>query len=112
MRDRLETGVLHSKAYRPGWFARIFKREATFITSLSEGQTMTWRRMEQLLSTHDVRALNTINKPFDPQFMRAVAVEYTPGLPNNKVVSELRKGFIWKDEVLRIAEVKVNKEEE
>ncbi|MEN8236189.1 MAG: nucleotide exchange factor GrpE [Pseudomonadota bacterium] len=112
LRDRLEAGVLHSKNYRSGWLARIFQRESAFVASLSQGQDMMLRRVDQLLSSHDVQAINAIGKSFDPKFMRAVAVEYSPGLPNNEVILELRKGFIWKDEILRVAEVKVNKEEE
>jgi molecular chaperone GrpE len=41
--------------------------------------------------------------------MRAVEVESDHQLRNGIVTEELRKGFMWDKELLRIAEVKVNK---
>jgi molecular chaperone GrpE len=41
--------------------------------------------------------------------MRVIEVESRPDLAAGFVTGELRKGFVWNDELLRPAEVKVNK---
>jgi molecular chaperone GrpE len=41
--------------------------------------------------------------------MSAVEICQDPKLDNGMVVEELRKGFIFEENVLRLAEVKVNK---
>jgi molecular chaperone GrpE len=41
--------------------------------------------------------------------MRAVEMDSQPHLENGIVTGELRKGFLWEEDVLRLAEVKVNK---
>jgi len=113
LRDCLEMGVNHHKTYRPHFLIRrLIKREQAFIASMCEGQAMTLRRVDQLLANYEVRFLTTVQKPFDPQCMRAIGVEHRTDLPNGIVISEVRKGFIWKSELLRTAEVKVNKIEE
>jgi molecular chaperone GrpE len=109
LRDRLKIATTHSSAYRPSWLERIFKRKAIFIASMSKGQAMTLRRVDQLLSTYEVHTINTIHQPFNPQLMQAVTVEYHPEFPDGVVTAEMNKGFIWKEEVLRVAKVKVNK---
>jgi molecular chaperone GrpE len=70
---------------------------------------MTLRRLEQLLACYQISPLEALNKPLDLHCMQAVEVEYQPQLKNGIVTGELRKGFMWEEEVLRQAEVKVNK---
>lgn len=112
LRDRLEIGLTHHKTYKVHKWMPIFKRIQTLFASMHEGQMMTLRRLDQLLSNYEVCALKTDQEPFDPHCMRVVAVEHHADLSDGIVVAEMRKGFRWKDEILRVAEVKVNKTEE
>ncbi len=105
--DRMEAGMDALRHYKPGFWGSKYQLE--FVESLREGQGMTVRRVEQLLERYRVRAINALGKPLDPYAMRAVETANDPAYANGCVVEELRKGFMWEDEVLRLAEVRVNK---
>lgn len=110
LRDRMAAGVQAAASYRPGRFKRWRrKREIGLLKALGEGQALTLQRLEQLLSSYDVQSIEAINRGFDPHLMRAAEIERRPELDNGIVTAELRRGFYWGEEVLRIAEVKVNK---
>jgi molecular chaperone GrpE len=109
--DRLTSGleVLHN--YRP--VASLFKhsrdQDVRFIRHFKAGQVMTVRRFDQLLQRYQVRPVDCIGQLFDPVTMSAVETGHDPKLENGIVLEELRKGFLFQDQVLRLAEVKVNK---
>jgi molecular chaperone GrpE len=108
--DRLEAGLATLKSYSPSFFGIYFsKREIRLIRGLQDGQAMTLRRLDQLLARYQVRPLEALNKALDPHCMQAVEVDSQPGIENGIVTGELRKGFMWENEILRLAEVKVNK---
>jgi len=110
--DRLDAGmkILNNYTERSSFLTRYFtQRERRLIQGLQEGQAMTLRRTLQLLGRYQVHPLEVLNKPLDPHTMWAVEVDFQPKLENGIVTEELRKGFMWDKEVLRIAEVKVNK---
>ncbi len=108
--DRIEAGAATLNSYRlSSWTTQFCRKEIRLIRGLQEGQAMTLRRLEQLLARYQIRPLEALNKPLDPHSMQAVEVEYQPQLENGIVTGELRKGFMWEEEVLRQAEVKVNK---
>jgi molecular chaperone GrpE len=111
--DRLAAGQAVLQHYRPvtGWFRRVksFKQDRQFIQSIQEGQAMTLRRLEETLARHHVRPLETLGLPVDPHTMTVVELDRQPGLDNGVVTAELRKGFLWGEETLRLAEVKANK---
>ncbi|NOT13683.1 MAG: nucleotide exchange factor GrpE [Methylococcaceae bacterium] len=109
--DRLSTGVDMLQSYRP--LRSLFKKsrdtDIQFIKRFREGQLMTVRRFDQLLRRYQVRAIGCVGKLLDPVTMTAVETCHDPALENGIVVEELRKGFLYQDQVLRLAEVKVNK---
>jgi len=107
--DRIEAGAVTLNSYSTSSWSQICRKEIRLIRGLQEGQAMTLRRLEQLLARYQIRPLETLNKPLDPHCMQVVEVEYQPELTNGIVTGELRKGFIWEEEILRQAEVKVNK---
>lgn len=110
--DRIKQAMELNPQHRPSWFARLFKRELTVIAALKESQEICLRRLEQLLSNHDVHPIPTENQPFNPHTMRAVALEHYPDLANDSIVQEIQAGFLWHDNVLRVAEVTINKHKE
>ena len=111
MYDRLNTGVEVLQNYQP--VNRLFKKsrpkDVHFIERFKEGQLMTLRRFEQALSEHQVRVIDCVGKRLDPVTMSAVETEQDVTQENGLVLQELRKGFLFKGQVLRLAEVKVNK---
>ena len=58
----------------------------------------------QLLSSEDVREVNTAGQPFDPQTMDCT--EVVPG-PKDTVISVITRGYLHHDRVLRPARVTV-----
>ena len=49
----------------------------------------------------------TVGQPFDPNLMEAVEIVSTNDQPEQTVVAEVVRGYLWGDKVLRIAQVKV-----
>jgi molecular chaperone GrpE len=109
--DRLSEGLAILKKYQPvkTLFKSSRKKDIRVIHRFKEGQGMTIRRLEQLLWQYKVRPMECVGKQFDPEKMHAVTTAFDPTWDNGKVLEELRKGFLFQDQVLRLAEVKVNK---
>ena len=51
--------------------------------------------------------MNAVDKPFDPNLHNAVIHVEDENLPENTVVEEMQKGYMYKDQVLRHSMVKV-----
>jgi molecular chaperone GrpE len=109
LRDRIEAGVQTLGAYRPGRWDRFCKQGLRLLGGLREGQEITLRRLDQVLAGYRVSPLEVMGRPLDPHTMRATEVESRTDLNSGIVTGELRKGFLWEGEVLRLAEVRVNK---
>ena len=109
--DRLTVGFGVLQNYHPvsSLFNHSKKQDVRFIKSFKEGQSITLKRFEQLLQRHNVHAIDCIGKLLDPRTMSAVKIDHNPKLDNGIVIEELRKGFLFEENVLRLAEVKVNK---
>ena len=109
--DRLSVGFGVLQNYHPvsSLFNHSKKQDVRFIKSFKEGQSMTLKRFEQLLQRHNVYPIDCIGKLLDPRTMSAVEISHDPKLDNGIVIEELRKGFLFEENVLRLAEVKVNK---
>ena len=107
LRDRLEAGQHQAERFRPGWLGR--RKTKTFLASMAEGMAMNLRRLEESLARRGVRALAVVGRPFDPRAMHAAELTHDPALPEGQVTVELRRGFLLQDQLLRPAEVAVNR---
>jgi len=58
-----------------------------------------------------VTAIEVLNQSLDPYSMTAIEIDHNPKIDDGIVTEELRKGFKWQNKILRLAEVKVNKQE-
>ncbi|SEH06172.1 nucleotide exchange factor GrpE [Candidatus Venteria ishoeyi] len=108
--DRLDAGLCALNAFQPKshWFGTC-DQEQHFIASIQEGQAMTLQRLEQILATHQVKAIDSFGRILDPHRMKAIETIKDETHEDGTVAEEFRKGFTWNDEVLRMAEVKVVK---
>lgn len=108
---RMSTGLTVLHNYRPlsAVLRKSRKKDVSFITRFKEGQVMTHTRFEQFLQQHQVQEIECVGKLLDPVTMTAVETGQDPRFENGIVLQELRKGFLFQDQVLRLAEVKVNK---
>ena len=115
LRDRFEAGlrVLHN--YHPTLWVRVLgrrRRERNLLQAIAQGQDISLRRLDQILNAQQVIPLAAEGQPLDPHTMRAAELDERPDLANGIVTEELRKGYLWRGELLRLAEVKVNRRPE
>ncbi len=113
--DRQEAGLRVLQNYRPTVLSRLFglgRRERALLQAITQGQDISLRRLEQLLNSQHVTALPALGQPLDPHTMRAAEVEQRRDVGNGIVTEELRRGYLWQGELLRLAEVKVNRQPE
>lgn len=111
VRDRLAAAVEVFNAYQPGFFARLAPAQTKLVQGLGEGLVLTLRRLDDALLRRSVRPIVAIGGRFDHNTMQVVGVESVTGRGAGEVVSEARRGYLCGDELLRLAEVIVNKQE-
>lgn len=109
--DRLNNGQQVLQNYRPinALFRHSKKNDVRFIKHVTTGQLMTLERFKQLLNSYHVTPIDCIGKCLNPTMMTAVETAQNTQLATGIVLDELRTGFLYNDQVLRLAEVKVNK---
>lgn len=91
------------------FFSKFCRREREWIKRQAEGQQMTLRRLLDVLEMCGVEPVPAEREMFDPRFMKAVGTDSRADLGEGAVVAELRKGFSWRGNPLRAAEVIVNR---
>jgi molecular chaperone GrpE len=77
--------------------------------SLREGVELIKRDLLALLRKHGVQEEDPLGQRFDPEAHQALSTEHVPGAPEGSVVEVFRKGYSFKDRLLRPALVKVAK---
>jgi molecular chaperone GrpE len=78
-------------------------------TSLRMGVELIHRELLSLLDSHGVTAHDPTGQPFEPERHQALLHEEAPGFADGTVVETFRKGYYFKDRLLRPALVKVAK---
>lgn len=81
-------------------------------SSIVEGIRMTLGGILDLIERYQVKPIESVGKPFDPQFHQAFQQQVSEDHPHNTVLSELQKGYLLHDRLLRPAMVVVSKKEE
>ena len=110
IRDRIANAVVMSGHYQPGAFALIARhQERKLIKSLHDGQQLTLERLDQLLSSLQVKPIQTLGKPFNPDTMCAIEVSHDDAFDNHVVSRQISAGYCWQDRVIRAAQVIVNR---
>jgi molecular chaperone GrpE len=75
--------------------------------SLREGVELTRRELLAILESQGVKIEDPRGQPFDPERHQALAHEPVPGVAEGTVVEVYRKGYSYRDRLLRPALVKV-----
>lgn len=73
------------------------------------GIRITQKRIMKLFEKWDVRPIDAIGNPFDPDLHVSVDVKRTSDVPENTVIEEQRRGYLLGNDVIRYAEVVVAK---
>ena len=75
--------------------------------AFADGVLMIYNQMIKTLEDLGVKAIECIDKPFDPNLHNAVMHVEDENFGENEVIEELLKGYMYKDSVLRHSMVKV-----
>jgi molecular chaperone GrpE len=95
--DNLERALEHAKSSQD-------------FDSLREGVSMTRRLFEDTLAKHGVTSVVALGELFDPRLHDALQHVETTDVAPNHVVTEVAKGYMLKDRLMRPALVVVSKE--
>ncbi len=79
------------------------------IASLQAGVAMIQQQLKNTLAESGLEEIDGSGKPFDPMWHEAVAQQETADVPEGHVVQQLRKGYKFRDRLLRPATVIVAK---
>jgi len=72
-----------------------------------EGVRIIYRKLVTLLEKQGVRPFDSVGKLFTPDRHEAVAVTEEEGVEPGTIIEELRRGYLWNNELLRPAQVRV-----
>ena len=76
--------------------------------AVRQGVELTVRQLREVLAAAGVTPMEVVGQPFDPVRHEAVARGAAEGLEEGLVAEEYRRGYIFRDQVLRPAMVKVS----
>ena len=92
------------------WLQRLRCGEnQQILRSVHEGQKMTLDRALELLRLYGAVPMEVVGRRFDPHTMRAVGTDSLSGLEDGVVSNESRTGFTLHGDILRPADVRVNR---
>ena len=77
--------------------------------SLKTGIQMIFTQMKSFLSEAGVEEIDAVNKQFDPNLHEAVSQQAVEDVPEGQVVQQMRKGYRYRDRLIRPAMVVVAK---
>ena len=68
---------------------------------MADGVNMTLKEILKVFEKFNVKPIESIGQPFDPTFHQAMMQEETDDYPENTVITELQKGYMIHDRLLR-----------
>lgn len=74
-----------------------------------EGLEGILKNIDSLLASEGVREIETVGTPFDPNVHDAIAYSTRESTPENTVTTEIRKGYLLNNRVLRPSLVEISK---
>jgi molecular chaperone GrpE len=74
-----------------------------------DGLTSILKNMDSFLSTYGVSPIDALGEIFDPKLHEAISIKVDPSLDENTITSEIRKGYILHNRVIRPSLVEISK---
>lgn len=74
-----------------------------------EGFLKIKKQLIDLLKEEGVEEMESLGKDFDPYYHDAIEICETESVESGKIIEEYEKGYLYNNEVIRPAKVKVNK---
>lgn len=78
------------------------------LSALMAGVQLTLKSLVTTLEKFEVKVVESVGKPFDPQQQEALTMDVSETVPANHVIQEFEKGYFYKDRLLRPAKVVVS----
>jgi|TARA_B110000116_G_scaffold269295_1_gene284964 molecular chaperone GrpE len=76
---------------------------------IAKGMEMVQKQLEEFLSTQGATEISAIGQPFDPNIHEAISQEANDYIPEDNIITQIRKGYKLHDRLLRAANVIVSK---
>ncbi len=89
-------------------FERAMNIKIEGAEKYTAGFKMIYDNLINILTAHEIKEIDVLDKVFDPNIMNAVLTEENKDKDNNIVLECLQKGYMYKDKLIRPAMVKVN----
>ncbi|MBI4308835.1 MAG: nucleotide exchange factor GrpE [Candidatus Omnitrophica bacterium] len=86
-----------------------FKAKEGMDPNLVKGLQMVFDNLRELMNKYDVRPIESVGKPFDPNRHEPLMQAETNEAPDGQVLEEFQKGYTLAGRVVRTAKVKVAK---
>ncbi len=83
--------------------------EQSSVESLIQGVELTLKEFRKILNKFGVKEIESVGKPFNPEFHHAMAQVERADVEDKTVVEEYRKGYTYNDKVIRPSLVAVSK---
>ena len=109
LNDSLERTLESLKHYKPSWWEKRSKQGSVFRQDTVDGLEITVRRIKKLFQKYDIESIECLGGKLDPHRMKVVKVMEDNKQANGIILAEIRKGYERHGEVIRLAEVAVNK---
>lgn len=86
-----------------------FKAKEGTDANLVKGLEMVYNNLRDVMGRYDVKAIDSVGKPFDPNTHEPLMMVESSDHPDGHVVEEFQKGYTLAGRVVRTAKVKVTK---
>jgi molecular chaperone GrpE len=86
------------------------EKRQRFFEALLEGYDLIRLRLRRALETAEIKRIECLGRPVDPERMIVLEVVEDPTRPPGEVIEEVRSGYTWGERVLRYAEVRASRE--
>lgn len=78
------------------------------LSKFLSGFKMIYCHLEEVLKKYEIKAIDEVKVPFDPNIHQGVLTEKVEGVEPGMVVEVMQKGYLLKNKVIRAAMVKVS----
>jgi molecular chaperone GrpE len=79
------------------------------VQAVQQGVAMIHAQLKSLLTEAGLEEINTAGQPFDPNWHEAVTQQESAEVPEGQVLTQLRKGYKYRERLLRPASVIVSR---
>lgn len=85
------------------------KLDSQWLEGMKKGVENALKEFLRILGKYGVKPIETVGQVFNPELHRAISIVETDTVDDNIVVEEIRKGYLYKDKLLREPLVAVSK---